>query len=209
MASTLRELLIQRAARLQERPALTAPDWGTLTYAQLRNRVEGVALGLLGDGEPPAVQFSDTGTPWDWIAELAAATSGLAWEATGARVPAAALGGPLFNAEAGRGPYHGREQVVIGTTPFHGGLDQGAVLFRLERLNRRLGWDHETAVRLPLDRLGGTEVRAALWSALFGGSHAMLGREEASRPSGWRRLLGGREAPPPEWDPVPFRGFWD
>ena len=54
MASTLRDLLIQRAARLQGRPALTAPEWGTLTYAQLRNRAEGVALGLLASSPPRA-----------------------------------------------------------------------------------------------------------------------------------------------------------
>ncbi|HEX9009533.1 MAG TPA: hypothetical protein VF804_04140 [Holophagaceae bacterium] len=208
MAHTLRELLIQRAARLQERPALTAPDWGTLTYTQLRNRAEGVAFGLLGDGEPPPVQFSDTGTPWDWIAELATAASGLAWEATGRPVPPAALGGLLFNAEAGRGPYHARERVVDAATPFHAGLPQGEVMARLARLNHRLGWDHETAVHLPPDRLGEAEVRAALWSALFSGGHVLLGGGESRRRAGWRRLLGGRETPAPAWDPAPFRGFW-
>lgn len=209
MARTLRDLLIQRAARLQERPALTAPGWGTLSYAQLRNRVEGVAFGLLGDGDPPSVQFSNTGTPWDWIAELAAAASGLAWEATGRPVPPAVLGGPLFNAEAGRGSYHGRERVVEATTPFHAGLTQGEVMARLARFNHRLGWDHETTIHLPPDRLGEAEVRAALWSALFGGSHAVLGPAGPSRRAGWRRLLGAPEALPPEWDPAPFRSFWD
>ena len=208
MARTLRDLLIQRAARLQERPALTTPDWGTLTYAQLRNRVEGVALGLLAEDGPPPVLYSATGTPWDWIAELAAAASGLAWEATGTPVPPAVLGGILFNAEAGRGPYHGREQVVREATPFHAGLDQGEILLRLARLNRPLGWDHETTLRLPLDRLAEAEVRAALWSALFGGSHALLGPEEPTRRTGWRRLVGRQEATPPPWDPAPFRGFW-
>lgn len=208
MARTLRDLVIQRAARLQERPAFTAPGWGTLSYAQLRNRVEGVALGLLAEGGPPPLLYSGTGTPWDWMAELATAASGLAWDPQGAPVPHAALGGPRFNAEDGRGPYHGREQVVVETTPFHAGLSQGEVLTRLARLNRSLGWDHETEVRLPVDRLGEAEVRAALWSALFGGSHAVLGPAEASRRAGWRRLLGATEAPPPEWDPAPFRGFW-
>jgi len=208
MARTLRDLLIQRAARLQERPALTTPDWGTLTYAQLRNRVEGVAFGLLAEDEPPSVLYSATGTPWDWIAELATAASGLAWDPAGTSTPSSALGGPRFNVEGGRGPYHDRERMLDVATPFHAGLTQGEVMARLARLNRRLGWDHETAVRLPLDRLGETEVRAALWSALFGGSHAMLGREAPSRRTGWRRLVGGREAPPPAWDPGPFHGFW-
>jgi len=111
MATTLRDLLIQRAARLQGRPALTTTDWGTLSYAQLRNRVEGVALGLLAT-EPPSAVFCATGTPWDWAAELAAAASGLAWDPAGQAVPPEVLGGARFNAEAGRGPYHAREQLV-------------------------------------------------------------------------------------------------
>ena len=63
MIQTLRDLLLQGAARLQERPALTVPDWGTLSHAQFRNRVEGVALGLLAGGSA-AVVFSSTGTAW-------------------------------------------------------------------------------------------------------------------------------------------------
>ena len=61
---TLRALLIQRAARLQERPAFTAPGWGTLPYPAFRNRVEGVALGIMA-GEPPMGTriFSATGGP--------------------------------------------------------------------------------------------------------------------------------------------------
>ncbi len=82
MIQTLRDLLLQGAARLQERPALTVPDWGTLSHAQFRNRVEGVALGLLAGGSA-AVVFSSTGTAWDWAAEVAAAASGLAWDPSG------------------------------------------------------------------------------------------------------------------------------
>lgn len=208
MARTLRDLLIQRAARLQERPALTAPGWDTLTYAQLRNRVEGVAFGLLAEGTPAAVRFSDTGTIWDWMAELAAAASGLAWDPDGIPVPPGVLGGPRFHSEEGRGPYHDRERLVEEATPFHAGLSQGEVMVRLSRLNRNLGWDHETEVRLPADRLGDPAVRAALWSALFGGSHAIVG-SHSPRPAGWlRRLLGPAGRPDLDWDPAPFRDLW-
>lgn len=189
MASTLRDLLIQRAARLQGRPALTAPGWGTLSYAQLRNRAEGVALGLLAAPPPPAI-FSGTGTPWDWAAELAAAASGLGWEPGGTPVAAGILGGPAFNAEAGRGPYHAREQVVTEATPFAAGLAQGDLMTRLRRLNVALGWDHDTRVELPPARLGDPALRAALWSALYAGGHAVLD-------PGLRT-----------WDPGPFSGFW-
>lgn len=187
MATTLRDLLIQRAARLQGRPALTTPDWGTLSYAQLRNRAEGVALGLLATDPPPAV-FCATGTPWDWAAELAAAASGLAWDPAGRPVPAEALGGPRFNDEAGRGPYHAREQLVGAATAFTAGLDQAGLMARLRRLNVQLGWDHDTRVELPLAQLGEAPLRAALWSALYAGGHAILGTAA--------------------WDRGPFDGFW-
>ncbi|WP_243286765.1 hypothetical protein [Geothrix terrae] len=203
MASTLRDLLIQRAARLQGRPALTAPGWGTLTYAQLRNRVEGVALGLLA-GTPPATVFSATGTIWDWAAELAAAASGLAWDQEGQPVPMEALGGPRFNAEAGRGAYHAREQVVTEGTPFTMGLTHGELMVRLRRLNAALGWDHDTRADLPLARLGEPALRAALWSALFAGAHAVL-VPAAAPAAGLLARFRHHETP---WDPAPFRDFW-
>lgn len=208
MATTLRDLLIQRAARLQDQPALTAPDWGTLSYAQLRNRAEGVALGLLAGPLPPSVfsasVFCATGTPWDWAAELAAAASGLAWDPAGAAVAPAVLGGSGFNAEAGRGPYHDREHVVVATTPFTAGLTQGEVMARLRRLNGRLGWDHATRVDLPLARLGAPPLRAALWSALYAGAHAVLAPEP--RPA--TGFLARFQAAPPAWDDRPFQDFW-
>ena len=77
--------MIQRAARLQEWPALTAPDWGPLRYPAFRNRVEGVALGLMAGA--PAVGtplFSATGGPWDWACEVACACCGLVWHPDGA-----------------------------------------------------------------------------------------------------------------------------
>jgi len=187
MATTLRDLLIQRAARLQGRPALTVPDWGTLSYAQLRNRVEGVALGLLAT-DPPSAVFCGTGTPWDWAAELAAAASGIAWDPTAQAVAQEVLGGSRFNDEAGRGPYHAREQFVGEATPFTSGLDHAGLMTRLRRLNVTLGWDHDTRVELPLAHLGDSSLRAALWSALYAGGHAVLG-----------------VAP---WDPRPFVGLW-
>lgn len=203
MAQTLRDLLIQRAARLQDRAALTTPDWGTLSYAQLRNRAEGVALGLLAEPPAPAA-FSSTGTPWDWIAELAAAASGLVWDPTGLAVPAEVLGGPRFNDEGGRGPYHDREQQVHASTPFTTDLDQGEVMARLRRLNVRLGWDHGTRVDLPLAGLRELPLRAALWSALYAGAHAVLA-PPAVRPAG---LLARRHQPLPIWEAGPFLAFW-
>ena len=188
MAQTLRDLLIQRAARLQERPALTAPGWGTLSYAQFRNRVEGVALGLLAFGSITRVS-SATGTAWDWAAEVAAAASGLVWDPTGPAADPGVLGGAQFNAEAGRGLYHAQDQVVQPSTPFTSGLDHGEALTRLRRLNVELGWDHDTRVCLPLASIGEAPVRAALWSALYAGAHAVL------------------EAPP-NWDGHLFASLW-
>ncbi|NTW86847.1 MAG: long-chain fatty acid--CoA ligase [Holophagaceae bacterium] len=192
MATNLRELLIQRAARLQERPALSAPGWNSLSYAQFRNRVEGVALGLLAQAPPPEALCCATGSPWDWVAEVAAAVSGLSWDPAGAALPPEVLGGPLFNADAGRGPYHERGHHLGEGTPFQGNLTQAELLGQLKALNRRLEWDHETRIILPLAHLGHPLVRAALWSALFAGAHAVL-------------------EPPPaasSWDDTPFLGFW-
>ena len=183
---TLRNLLIQRAARLQERPALSAPGWGTLSYAQLRNRVEGIAFGLLA-GEIPPVLHSATGTAWDWAAEVAVAASGLQWDSTGQLVPLDILGGPHFNHEEGRGPYHQREQLVLESTAFASGLSQGELYQRLQRLNSRVGWDHETRIELSLGELGAATTRSALWSALYAGAHAVL------------------VAGPVAWDLAPFR----
>lgn len=203
MATTLRDLLIQRAARLQGRPALTAPGWGTLSYAQFRNRVEGVALGLLAEAPPPAVH-SATGTPWDWAAEVAAAASGLRWDPAGQRVSTEVLGGARFNDESGRGPYHAREQVVQPATPFSEVLDHGTVMLRLRRLNGQLGWDHETEARFPMARLADPALRAALWSALYAGAHTVL---EAD-PEPARRFLPWRPPLRSPWDPAPFLAFW-
>ena len=194
MTLTLRTLLIQRAARLQERPALSAPDWGTLSYAQFRNRVEGVALGLL-EAEVPAAVFSATGSAWDWAAEVAAAASGLAWDIGGPIVSAKVLGGPQFNAEGGRGPYHHREEWVSADTSFAAGLSQGELVRRLQRLNIRLGWDHETRVELPLASLAEPALRGALWSALYAGAHAVLVPGSMSQ-TGLAT-----------WDPLPFLGL--
>lgn len=203
MASTLRDLLIQRAARLQGRPALTAPGWGTLTYAQLRNRAEGVALGLLASLPPRAV-FSGTGTAWDWAVELAAAASGLVWDPGGQMVPPEVLGGPRFNSEEGRGLYHACEHDVAEATLFSAGLTHGDLMVRLRRLNTALGWDHDTRVELPLPRLAEPTLRAALWSLLYAGGHAVL---VAETPAATGLLARFRRAETP-WDPRPFERFW-
>ena len=172
---TLRDLLIQRAARLQEQIALTAPGWEPLRYPAFRNRVEGVALGLMAGG--PALGtpvFCATGGPWDWASEVACACCGLVWAPGGAPVPAAVLGGTRFNDEAGRQAYHDREHDLEDTTLLGSGLDHGELLRRLRRLNGRFGWDHATEVTLPMEQLGTAELRGALWSALYAGSHALL-----------------------------------
>lgn len=187
MPQTLRTLLVERAARLQGRPALRAPGLEPLDYLGFRRKVEGIALGVLALGPPPALHAA-TGTSWDWLAEVAAAACGLRWETAGA-VPMEVLGGEAFNAEAGRGPYHAREALVQEGTPFVPGLSQGDLLARLRTYNRTLGWDHETRLVLPLERLGTPEVRAALWSALYAGAAVDLR-------SGVR------------WEPGPLGGFW-
>ena len=186
---TLRALLIQRAARLQERPALACPGWGPLSYAGFRNRVEGVALGLMAQAPPLGAGFhSSQGGPWDWVCEVAAACCGLQWDPAGPRIDPAILGGASFNHEEGRQPYHDRDHDLTPATPFQGALDHGTLLSRLRRLNGRLGWDHATEVTVPMDQLASQAVRAALWSALFGGSSAIL--------------KAGRVK---DWDPEPFR----
>ncbi len=204
--NNLRALLIQRAARLQERPAFTAPSWGPLNYSQFRNRVEGVALGLLASTYPTGTAlFCATGTPWDWASEVAIACCGLRWEMTGAIVNPEILGGSRFNDEHGRGPYHEREHEVDERTMFSGRLDHAAMMQRLQRMNRILGWDHETEVRFPFVRSGTHEVRAALWCALYAGSHAILEDEPQPRIGLFKRRVAQQAA----FNPAPFSEFWD
>jgi len=206
MPDNLRKLLIQRAARLQERPALTAPAWGRLNYSQFRNRAEGVALGLLATTCPVGTAFfCETSTPWDWAAEIAVACCGLRWEMAGAIVDPEILGGSRFNDEHGRGPYHEREHEVDGSTLFSGMLDHAGMMQRLQRMNRKLGWDHETEVSFPLAQIGTREVRAALWCALYAGGHAML-EDEPPPPKG---IFKRRAAPRTAFDPALFSEFWD
>jgi hypothetical protein len=172
---TLRDLLVQRAARLQERPALSAVGWGTLTWTAWRSRVEGVALGLMSVAVPLGAPIhSATGGPWDWAGEVAAACCGLRWDRSGGPIDPAVLGGPRFNDDRGRGPYHALEQRLEPGTPFLAGGTHGELLTRLRRLNGSLGWDHETRLRIPLAALPTAEARAALWSLLYAGGHAEL-----------------------------------
>lgn len=187
----LRALLVQRAARLQERPALTAPEWGTLSWGAWRNRVEGVGFALLAQRPLPTSVHSTTGTPWDWACEVAAACCGLAWDPAAEAIEVSILGGDGFHPEAGRGPYHDRERSLGPATPFTTGLDHGAMLARLQRLNRILEWDHRTELRLPLADLSQPATRAALWSLLFAGGHAVL-----------------EARPTKPWEALPFAKFW-
>ncbi len=192
MAIPLRHLLVGRAARLQDRPALTSPEWGTLSYFQWRNRVEGVGLGLMAARPWRGGVFARTGTPWDWACEVAAACCGLQWDPAAPPVYEEILGGSRFNDEAGREPYHHCEDLLDAAVPFLGSLSQGQLLQRLHRFNGRLGWDHETRLILPLSALATEEGRGALWSALFAGAHAEL----VALPPG------------PPWDATPFRALF-
>lgn len=174
---TLRALLIQRAARMQRHPAFSVPgdpNW-TLDYSQLRNRVEGLALGLLAEPLPAgsAIFLEDAG-PWVWIAELAAAACGLRWERGGDSVPPACLGGPGFNHDEGRGPYHDRDKDFGPDAPFTAGLTQGELLRRLARLNQKMGWDHDSVFRVPPALAATPAGRGALWSALYAGAEARV-----------------------------------
>ena len=205
MAANLRQLLIQRAARLQERPALSAPGWGTLSSGAWRNRVEGVALGLMAEDPPPRAVTSRTGTAWDWALEVAAACAGIPRDADAPEVDVAILGGPRFNDDEGRRAYHDREASLAAETPFDATRTHGDMMLALQRWNRRLGWDHDTVLRLPLAELGTEAARAALWNALYAGAHAVL-LEEAPPPKGLARLFRSPETP---WDPTAFESFWD
>lgn len=189
---SLRLLLIQRAARLQQRPAFTCPPWPTLDYAAFRNRVEGTGFGLLAEGLEAC--HAATGTPWDWAAEVAAAAAGLRWDPTAPAVPERVLGGPAFNDDVGRGLFHDREALVTEDTPFTATLTQGEFLRRLARLNPHLGWDHDTVVRLPHAAWGSPALRGALWSALYAGAHAIVTTEaEPARP--FTRWFAPKPAP--------------
>ena len=154
--------------------------------------MEGVALGLMA-AVPPlgAPVHSRTGGPWDWASEVAAACCGLVWNPAGTCVDPALLGGDRFNDEEGRQAYHDRDHELAPDTLFQGALDHGEFLLRLRRLNGKLGWDHATVLALPLAQAATTEGRAALWSALFAGGHAVL-----------------QDGPVKDWDPEPFRGVF-
>ena len=206
---TLRHLLIQRAARLQGRLALTGPEWGTLNYSQLRNRVEGIALGLMAEvPSPGSPVYAATGTLWDWGAELAAACCGLVWDPNGKIVDRAIFGGPRFNDEDGRQSYHDREELVQENTRFYGKLTHQQFFERLAQLNRHLGWDHTTEVPLPLDQFNTLAMRGALWSVLYGGSHAMLLDPHKASPKGLLRRWFGAKPEVIRWDPAPFEALW-
>lgn len=207
MTTTLRQLLIQRAARLQERPALTTAAWGSLSWSAWRNRVEGLALGLLAAPRPVGTAIHALGHgPWDWAAEVAAACCGLRWEEGGEPVPEEVLGGGLFNSEEGRGPYHAREREVLPSTPFTAGLAQADLLERLQRWNRQLGWDHTTSLPLDAERIASPEGRAALWCALYAGAHVQFSAGPTAQTSGFRGWFSKSPVEPLDFEE--FRTFW-
>ena len=206
MAANLRQLLIQRAARLQGRPAFSAPGWDALSWGAWRNRVEGVALGLMAGAPPPSSVFSCTGTAWDWAAEVAAACAGIRWDPSAPDLDAAILGGPRFNDDHGRRAYHDREESLDAETPFDARHTQGDMWRKLQRWNRQLGWDHGTVLRLPMAELASAPARAALWNALYAGAHTIL-VEEAPHAKGFAGLF--KKTPPETWNPSVFEGFWD
>lgn len=208
MAATLRQLLLQRAARLQGRPALTTPDWGTLSWAAWRNRVEGVAFGLLASEPPPASLAPLEPSPWAWALEVAAACAGIQLDPTAPTADKAIFGGALFNAQDGRHAYHEREDALTEATPFGPQLTQGDLMRKLQRWNRKVGWDHATTLSLPMASLGTDAGRAALWNLLYAGGHAVLMEELPPAPKGLSRFFA-KTAPPPAWEPSQFEGFWD
>lgn len=200
MTESLRHLVIQQAARLQDAPAFEAPDWPTLGYLPFRHRVEGLALGLLAHHPPQGAVGPGNGVAWDWVSEVAAACCGLRWDPQAPPLPKDLLGGPGFNDEVGRPIYHDLEERVGADTPFWGPWTHGTWLTLLHRLNRRLGWDHTTVLSLPPEALEHPEGRLAAWSALYAG--AFLRLTPADPPRGWRRFFSPRTPP---WDPSPFR----
>lgn len=206
MAANLRQLLIQRAARLQGRPALTAPNWGTLSSGAWRNRVEGVALGLMAQ-DPPAALSIHAGGAWGWALEVAAACAGIQLDPSAPEADPAILGGPRFNDDHGRRAYHDREESLGADTPFDARHTHGDMMLRLQRWNRSLGWDHDMVLRVPLPQLSTEPARAALWNLLYAGGHAML--VEAAPPAGALTRLFRKQAEPAPWDPSRFDGFWD
>ena len=76
---------------------------------------------------------------------------------------------------------------------------------RLRRLNISLGWDHDTRVDLPLAHLGEPPLRAALWSALYAGAHAVL---VAGTPAAAGFLVRRRPVSPLAWSPEAFLEVW-
>lgn len=207
MAANLRQLLIQRSARLQSRPALTAPGWGTLSHGAWRNRAEGLALGLMAGDPPPSSTFSRTGTPWDWALEVAAACAGIPWIKTAPQADTALFGGARFNDENGRRAYHDREEHLTADAPFDARHTQGGMMLSLQRWNRRLGWDHDTVLRLPLSALPTEAGRAALWNLQYAGGHVVL-MDAPSTPSHGLGRFFKRMPDTPEWNPSLFEGFW-
>lgn len=204
----LRHLLLQRSARLQGRPALTAPDWGTLSWSAWRNRVEGVAFGLLSEDPPPTAVAPRGDSPWAWALEVAAACSAIPLDPSAPDCDAGIFGGARFNSQEGRHAFHEREHHLTEATPFDAHLTHGDLILKLQRWNRKLGWDHATTLQVPLEAIPTAAARAVLWNLLYAGGHAVLVEDAPVTRGRFTRLLR-RKVESPIWDPSPFLAFWD
>jgi len=208
MAANLRQLLLQRSARLQSRPAITAPGWGTLSWSAWRNRVEGVAFGLLSV-HPEASSIAPGGpAPWGWTLEVAAACSGIRLDGNAPAPDPENFGGSRFNAQEGRQAYHDREDELDEGTPFDARLTHGEMMLKLQRWNRKLGWDHTTSLPLLLAEQDTDEGRALLWNLVYAGGHAVLVDAHPPTPRGLARLFT-RPPSRPAQGLADVRGFWD
>jgi hypothetical protein len=139
----------------------------------------------MADAPPPETLYyvpsSDSGSPdgpWSWIAEVAVIACGFVWSPQGNPIDSSVLGGPRFNDEEGRGPFHDRDHQITGSCLAVSGLSHKDILLRLQRENDKRGWDHTTKLSLSCSDATTASGRALLWNALYAGSHVILTEPE-------------------------------